>query len=587
MLVKKKDGSSRMCIDYRQLNTMVLKDAFPVPVIDEVLEKLQSAKYFSVMDLENGFFHVPIEPSSRKFTAFVTKTGLYEFLRAPFGFCNSPAVFIRYVNYVFQPLLNSDVMNLYMDDIIVHGVTAEECLEKMKKVFEKLVEYGLHIKWKKCQFLQTSISFLGHFVENGTISPGQEKVVAITKFKEPSDVKAVQSFLGLTGFFRKFVKQYSVVAKPLTDLLRKDVKFEMGESEVSAFRALKEVLVKEPILVLYNREAYTELHTDASKNGFGAVLLQQFSGKMHPVFFWSKKTTEGESKLHSYILEAKAVYLAVKKFRHYLLGIQFKLVTDCIAFKQTLQKRDVPREVSAWVMFLQDFSYVAEHRPGRNLQHVDCLSRYPNEVLHIVSEAIYRIKTAQQHDCGLRAIVEMLSKGPYDDFVMKSGVLYKVCYGNELLVVPRSMEKEIIHDAHNDGHFSVKGTTHAIKQKYWILHLERKVAQVVNSCVKCIMFNKKLGHKEGFQNCIDKGDTPLHTLHMDHVGPMDATAKQYKYVLTVVDGIRNSFGSSLQRRPAERKRCGSWRYGHRSSATRRASSVIGVRHLHRRYSASI
>lgn len=172
VLVKKKDGSNRVCVDYRKLNGMVLKDAFPIPVVDDVLAKLQAAQWFSVMDLENGFFHVPIQEESKKYTAFVTKKGLYEFNRTPFGFCNSPAVFIRFVNYVFQPLINENVLQLYMDDIIVHGKTAEECLIRTEKVLETAADYGLRIKWKKCRFMQNFVNFLGHYIENGTVSPG-------------------------------------------------------------------------------------------------------------------------------------------------------------------------------------------------------------------------------------------------------------------------------------------------------------------------------------------------------------------------------------------------------------------------------
>jgi len=184
-------------------------------------------------------------------------------------------------------------------------------------VFDKIREYGLKVNWEKCEFLQQSIVFLGHRVEKGTISPGEDKIRAVKNFSLPKNVKAIQAFLGLTGFFRKFIKNYAIIARPLTDLLKKDVEFNMGQIEIEAFQKLKQLLIKEPILRLYDRDAETEVHTDASKYGFGAVLLQKFDGKFYPILFWSKKTTPGESNQHSYILEAKAIFLAVKKWRHY------------------------------------------------------------------------------------------------------------------------------------------------------------------------------------------------------------------------------------------------------------------------------
>jgi len=251
-----------------------------------------------------------------------------------------------------------------MDDIIIHAETAEQCLEKMKLVFNTAGAFGLKIKWRKCHFLQKKIYFLGHNIEDGNVWPGQEKTAAVSKFSVPKNVRAVQAFLGLTGFFRKFVLNYSQIARPLTDLLRKDVFFRMAEPQMNAFQSLKDALTKEPVLKLYIRGAKTELHTDASKDGFAAVLMQWFDGRLHPVQYWSKKSSEAESRQHSYILEAKAVYLAIKKFRHFLLGTPFKLVTDCSAFKQTLQKADVPRAVTQWMVYHQDFEFAVEHRPG-------------------------------------------------------------------------------------------------------------------------------------------------------------------------------------------------------------------------------
>uniref|UniRef100_A0AAG5DTA5 RNA-directed DNA polymerase n=1 Tax=Anopheles atroparvus TaxID=41427 RepID=A0AAG5DTA5_ANOAO len=506
VIVKKKNGKYRLCVDYRKLNSMVLKDGFPIPLIEEVLEKLQRARYFTVMDLTNGFFHVPIEESSRKYTAFATKTGLYEFKRAPFGFCNSPAVFIRFVNTIFQLLINQNTLDVYMDDIVIHGVTPEECLEKMEVVFGKIKEYGLKVNWEKCAFLQRSIVFLGHRVEEGTISPGEEKIRAVKNFKPPQNVKAVQAFLGLTGFFRKFIKSYAIIARPLTNLLKKNVELNMGQLEMEAFRKLKQMLIKEPILRLYDRDAETEVHTDASKYGFGAVLLQKFEGKFYPIWFWSKKTTPGESKQHSYILEAKAIYLAVKKWRHYLLGIKFRIVTDCIAFKQTIKKEDTPREVTQWVMFLQDFDYEVEHRPGERLRHVDCLSRYPEQNVLVISEVTAKIHNQQLKDESLKAIIEILKERPYECYKMKGNLLYKTVEGSDLLVIPKSMERQIIVDAHNVGHFGHAKTMHNVKQLYFIPHLEHKIKQIIESCVKCIMHNRKLGKREGLLHQIDKGN---------------------------------------------------------------------------------
>ncbi|XP_068148297.1 uncharacterized protein [Drosophila tropicalis] len=244
-----------------------------------------------------------------------------------------------------------------------------------------------------------------------------------------------------------------------------------------ASRKLKELLTSEPLLHLYSRDAPTELHTDASKHGFGAMLLQSFEDKLYPVYFWSKKTTESEAQRHSYILEAKAMYLALRKFRHYLIGIHFKLVTDCSAFKQTTKKEDVPREVTSYVLYLQDFTCDIIHKPGKSMLHVDHLSRYPQSIYNISTEVSARIKKAQSIDNHIKAVITILNQQSYENYKIKGGVLYKAIDGNDLIVVPKQMENEIIREAHEIGHFATRKTMHAICQQYWIPHLEQFVAE--------------------------------------------------------------------------------------------------------------
>lgn len=314
--------------------------------MEDVIDKLTGASIFSVLDIENAFLHVPVEESSRKYTAFVTKDGMFEFNFAPFGFCNSPAVFIRFINFIFRDLINQSIMEIYMDDIIIFSKNETEGLQNIERVLKVAADNGLKIKWNKCKFLQKKVEFLGLIIQEGSVSPSLEKVAAVKNFTEPKNIRDLQSFLGLTGFFRRFVELYSVITRPLTDLLKKDAQFHIGEVERNSMKLLKSKLTSQPILKLNSRFAKTELHTDASKYGFGAILLQEFDGQYYPVYYWSKKTTESETRLHSYHLEIKAAYLAMKKMRHYLMGIEFTLFTDCSAFQYTSTKEELPTSVS-------------------------------------------------------------------------------------------------------------------------------------------------------------------------------------------------------------------------------------------------
>lgn len=343
VVVKKKDQSNRVCIDYRPINKKTIKDRFPSPTIDDILDCLQGADVFSTLDLKNAYFHIPVAEESQKYLAFTTHSGQYIPLVAPFGCCNSPAAFQRHLNNVFRKLIEGKIMQLYMDDIIVIARTKEEGIDNLRRVLNRAAEAGLQIKWNKCKFLQSSIEYLGHIIEKNSVKPSPDKSAAVQKFKEPKTIKQTQSFLGLAGYFRKFIEGFSVIAKPLTDLTRKENVFKFGEKERAAFETLKRALCECPVLRIYNEKAETQLFTDASKHGFGGILMQRCvdDDQFHPVYYMSEKTTREEEKCESYLLEALAVVKAIKKFHVYLVGKKFTLITIAM-----LSKRQWPKKTS-------------------------------------------------------------------------------------------------------------------------------------------------------------------------------------------------------------------------------------------------
>jgi len=430
VLVKKKDGTTRLCVDYRKLNRKLVKDRFPLPLIEDVLDKLQDAKVYSTLDLKNGFFHVDVNEDCKHFTSFVVPDGQFEFNKVPFGLSTSPSVFQRYVYSIFRELMRKGIVIIYMDDLIIPAKDENEGIEKLKKVFEVASKYGLEIKFKKCQFLKRKVEFLGHIVENGTIRPSAAKTMAVKKFPVPTTVKQVQSFLGLTGYFRKFIPAYSKIAKPLSDLTRNDNPFVFEQHQIEAFENLKKLLTESPVLSIFQQGKKTELHTDASQQGYGAVLLQESEdGKLHPVQYMSKKTTPAEEKYSSYELEVLAVVNALKKFRTYLLGNHFKIVTDCSAFQKTMDKKDLVTRIARWVLLLEEFDYEIVHRPGQRMQHVDALSRYP--VAIITNDTLTsRLKRAQQEVEYIQNLKSVIgTNNAAAEFFNKNDILYKYVDG--------------------------------------------------------------------------------------------------------------------------------------------------------------
>ncbi|GIY15933.1 hypothetical protein CDAR_510641 [Caerostris darwini] len=535
--VKKKDNTTRLCVDYRKVNRKLVKDRFPLPLIDDVLDKLQDAKVYTTLDLKNGFFHVAVDEESRKFTSFVVPDGQYEFNKVPFGLSTSPSVFQRYVYSIFRHLMNKGIVITYMDDLIIPSEDEVEGLEKLKVVLEVASKYGLEIKFKKCQFLKRNVEFLGYVVENGTIRPSPAKTLAVKRFPVPTNVKRVQSFLGLTSYFRKFIPEYSKIAKPLSDLLRKDHPFTMGQDQIGAFEKLKDLLTRSPVLTIFKQGRTTELHTDASKYGYGAVLLQAAEdGKLHPIHYMSKKTSLAEEKYSSYELEVLAVVEALKKFRIYLLVNKFKIVTDCSAFEKTMEKKDLVTRVARWVLLLEEFDYEITHRPGDRMKHVDALSRYP--VMMIGDDTITaRLKKAQLEDENICSLKQLLNSNESQEYFIRNEILYKFVGSRELIIAPSDMQTELVKLAHEKGHFSAAKTEEVVKQEFFIPNLDNLTLKVIANCVPCILSNKKCGRREGYLNPIPKGDVPLSTYHVDFIGPLPSTNKRYQHIFTVIDAF--------------------------------------------------
>ncbi|GFU10811.1 transposon Tf2-6 polyprotein [Trichonephila clavipes] len=400
-----------------------------------------------------------------------------------------------------------------MDDLVIPAKDEKEGLEKLREVLEVASKYGLEMKFKKCQFLRRKVEFLGHVVENGTIRPSIAKTIAVKKFPVPTTVKQVQSFLGLTGYFRKFIPAYSQIAKPLSDLTRKDNPFMFEQPQMEAFEKLKKLLTESPVLSIFQQGRTTELHTDASQQGYGAVLLQEAEdGKLHPVQYMSQKTTPAEEKYSSYELEVLAVVNALKKFRTYLLGNHFKIITDCSAFQKTMDKKDLVTRVARWTLLLEEYDYEIAHRSGQRMQHVDALSRYP--VTIITSDTLTaRLQRAQQEDENIQNLKSLIGTNNATDFFIKNEILYKYVDGRELIAAPRDMQTELIKLAHEKGHFSSAKTEEIVKREFFIPNLSKQVQNVIINCVSCILANKNF------------------------IGPLPSTNKRYQHILTIIDAF--------------------------------------------------
>ncbi|CAM4589164.1 unnamed protein product [Lepidochelys olivacea] len=376
VLVPKPDGEIGFCVDYRKLNAVTRPDNYPMPRTDELLEKLGRAQFISTLDLTKGYWQVPLDESAKERSAFITHLGLYEFIVLPFGLRNAPATFQRLVDGLLAGL--GEYAVAYLDDVAIFSDSWTDHLEHLQKVLERIREAGLTVKAKKCQIGLNRVTYLGHQVGQGTISPLQAKVDAIQKWPVPKSKKQVQSFLGLAGYYRRFVPHYSQIAAPLTDLTKKKQPNAVqwtGKCQ-KAFNKLKATLMSDPVLRAPDFDKPFLVTTDASERGVGAVLMQKGPDQeFHPVVFLSKKLSERESNWSVTEKECYAIVYALEKLRPYVWGRRFHLQTDHAALKWLHTVKETNKKLLRWSLALQDFDFDIQHISGASNKVADALSR--------------------------------------------------------------------------------------------------------------------------------------------------------------------------------------------------------------------
>lgn len=551
ILVAKKNGDTRLCVDYRALNRKTLKERFPMPLIDDQIDSLSGQVFFSTLDLKSGYHQVPVSEDSKHFTAFVTPDGHYEYNRMPFGLTNAPAVFQRLVLNLLNRRKIPGVL-AYMDDIIIASTTTDEGLERLTAVLDLIKDANLTLNLRKCHFFKKTIDYLGFEISSEGVRPGLKKIMAVSAFKTPQNVHEVRQFIGLASFFRRFVAGFATIARPLTCLTKANTAWTWGTEQENAFTMLKTRLTQRPILAIYNPKYQTELHTDASSTGLGGILLQRVDeGKpQQAVAYFSRQTTAEEQHFHSYELETLAVVASLNRFRVYLLGIEFKVVTDCNALRTTLIKRDLIPRIARWWLSVQEYSFTIEYRPGARLAHADALSRNSigvsdgEQLSVMLLSDVHWLQSVQMSDpqlCYVKAILNTNSveaKDVRSAYELKEGKIFRKV-GSELRwAVPKDARWKICQLCHDDaGHFAYEKTMEKVKRDYWFPRMTQFVKKYVRACIPCAYSKQSGGKKPGFLHPIPKPDVPFHSLHIDHLGPFVKSKRGNTYILGVIDSF--------------------------------------------------
>lgn len=545
LLVPKKDGTYRFVVDYRQLNKVTKKDAYPIPFVSAILDRLRNAHFLSSIDIKSAYWQVPVKESSREYTAFtVPGRGLFHFKRMPFGLTNAPATWQRLLDNVLGADLEPNVF-YYLDDIIVVSPDFDTHLELLGKIFDRLAAANLTISFDKCQFCRPELKYLGYVVNKFGLQVDPSKVEAILNMPTPKTVSEIRRVLGMASWYRRFIPNFATITAPLTSLLRKSAKWNWNSDCESAFKTLKECLVSAPLLCCPDYTKPFVVQCDASAYGLGAVLTQNIDGEERVICYLSRSLTKSERKYTTTERECLAVLFAVEKLRMYLEGVHFTVITDHHSLTWLHRLKDPVGRLARWAVRMQQFSFDIVHRKGRENIVPDALSRSVPIIDAVKEDLPNEVK-----DPWYLKLRKKVSDNPLkfpqwrieDDALLK----YVKCRFPELRdpkdywkrVVPKEQRNSILQKYHDDplaGHSGVFKTFMRIASQYYWPKLKADIARYIKTCKVCAQYKPEQRAKPGLMGGKPKVDKPWQMVVLDLIGPLPRSYKGHRFILVVAD----------------------------------------------------
>ncbi|KAL0554431.1 hypothetical protein IC582_008352 [Cucumis melo] len=569
LFVKKKDGSMRLCIDYRELNKVTVKNRYPLPRIDDLFDQLQGATVFSKIDLRSGYHQLRIKDEDVPKTAFRSRYGHYEFIVMSFGLTNAPAVFMDLMNRVFREFLDTFVI-VFIDDILIYSKTEAEHEEHLRMVLQTLRDNKLYAKFSKCEFWLKQVSFLGHVVSKAGVSVDPAKIEAVTGWTRPSTISEVRSFLGLAGYYRRFVENFSRIATPLTQLSRKGAPFVWSKACEDSFQNLKQKLVTAPVLTVPDGSGSFVIYSDASKKGLGCVLMQQ--GKV--VAYASRQLKSHEQNYPTHDLELAAVVFALKIWRHYLYGEKIQIFTDHKSLKYFFTQKELNMRQRRWLELVKDYDCEILYHPGKANVVADALSRKVSHSAALITQQAplhrdleraeiavsvgavtmqlaqltvqptlrQRIIDAQSNDPYLVEKRGLAEAGQTAEFSLSSdgGLLFE-----RRLCVPSdsAVKTELLSEAHSSSFSMHPGSTKMyqdLKRVYWWRNMKREVAEFVSKCLVCQQVKAPRQKPAGLLRPLSIPEWKWENVSMDFITGLPRTLRGFTVIWVVVDRLTKS-----------------------------------------------
>lgn len=545
LLVKKPNGTHRLCLDSRTLNAQTRYDSYPLSNIDRILSMLRDAKFISTIDLRKAFWQIPLDKNSREKTAFsVTGRGLFHFKVVPFGLCNSAQVQQRLVDKIFGPRFEPKIFT-YLDDIIILGSTFDEHVTLLKEVKNRLEDANLTISIEKCEFFKTTLKFLGYVVGANGLRMDPEKVSSMINYPRPTNTTEIKRFIGLCSWYRRFIKNFSALTAPINDLLRGKRKKKGSISWTSeaedAFAKIKQALVSAPVLCQPDFSKPFTVASDASDFGLGGVLTQVLEGEERVIAYASRSLSRTERNYTVTEKECLALLFNLERFRPWIEGVRFTVITDHYSLLYLNNLKNPTGRLARWAMKLRQYTFDLVHRKGSLNVVPDALSRTPE--ISLIDISIEKL------DAWYLSLKEKIIKNPdsYANFKVESDIVYKLSLSrskvktniNEWkILVPKYLRNDIIvscHDPPTAGHFGFFKTLARIQENYYWPHMKKDVLRYVKACKICC--SQKLANtpRMGFMGAEKNVKFPWQIIAVDLMGPFPRSPRGYAYLLVIGD----------------------------------------------------
>ena len=556
-IVKKKDGSIRICLDARTINSNMVNDIENPPPMDELIQKFANKKIFSIIDLRSSYWQIPLEQDSRKYTAFLYNGRSFVYKVLPFGLKTAVASFSRAMDFILGPEVREFTTN-YIDDLLIASENHEQHIQHLKDVLTKLKLAKFTVNLQKTEFFKQEIKFLGHILTTQGIRPDPDKVIAIQNFPTPRKIKDLRAFLGLCNFYRKFQSHYAELVQQLTHLLRKNNKWQWGEAEEKVFKLIKEKFLEEIVLCHPDFSKTFILQTDCSDLGLGGVLFQEDEEKNHRVITFLSRALHGpEVRYTTTEKELLAVIYCLKKVRLYVTGRAFVIRTDHRALEFLKPQGTLNDRLTRWLLYLQNFDYTIEHVKGSENKVADILSRKPynypelwDKNLHDfviaalpiknkiqVENRLASIKKLQEEDVKIRDILEHCQENQiFKGCIVRKGVLFKIFkVGKPLIYLPDSLREEVITYLHEElGHAGVAKVYGMVKRYFYFPGVYRITKKNITSCDICQKAKKPNRSYSGELYPIIPTE-PGALVAVDFFGPLPSSTYGATYLFVVLD----------------------------------------------------